>query len=487
MAAWPSACCNQMKMANKLPLCVDLDGTLISSDSLHESFFKAIKLAPIETIASIRHLSKGKAGFKQAIARIADLDASTLPYNQDVLNYVKAQKADREIILVTGANEKIAFSVSDHLKIFDSFMASDDSTNLTGENKRNALLERFGENGFDYIGNEPTDIAVWESAENALVVTSSDNFAKDVKSRFKADHVFKTKAPSIRSWLKFARVHQWSKNLLILVPFFLDHRFREWSDLITIGLAFVAFSLLASLTYMINDMLDIESDRLNSTKSKRALASGEIQIRQALLVILGLLVCVVGFCLVLPTLFVGALAVYFVLTLLYSFVLKKLVMMDVCVLALLHTLRIIAGTLAVGAQWSFWLLAFSMFFFLSLAIAKRVSELENVKKENKSNPSARGYTTSDISMLSSAGIATGYISIMVIALYINSEKVTEIYHIPEILWLICPLLLYWIGRLWIITTRGELHEDPIVFGLRDRVSISVLACIAFVFSIAVLA
>jgi 4-hydroxybenzoate polyprenyltransferase len=474
-------------MAKHLPLCVDLDGTLISCDSLHESFLKALKLAPFKTLASIRLLAKSKAAFKDGIVKLATLDASTLPYNQDVLDYIKGQRAHRKVVLVTGANVQIAALVDDHLKAFDSVMASDESKNLTGNTKRLALVEHYGESGFDYIGNEQADIDVWESAKNASVVTANADFAKQVQARFSTDQIFTVKGPTIGTWLKFARVHQWSKNLLLFVPFFLDHRFSEWSDLVTIGLSFIAFSLLASMTYMINDMLDIESDRQNSTKSKRALASGEIQVQQAATAVGALLICVLMLCLVLPSLFVLALAAYLVLTLLYSFVLKKMVIMDVCVLAALHTLRIIAGTLAVGAQWSFWLLAFSMFFFLSLAIAKRVSELENIKRENKSNPSARGYETSDINMLTSAGISAGYISILVIALYINSSKVSSIYNTPEILWFICPLLLYWIGRLWIITSRGNMHEDPIVFGLRDRTSIIILVGIAFVFSLSVLA
>jgi 4-hydroxybenzoate polyprenyltransferase len=473
-------------MTSSPPLCVDLDGTLIQCDSLHESLLKAFKQAPLRTIASLRLLFGGKAAFKDAISQLGTLDAATLPYNPDVLAYVKEQRGDREVVLVTGASRRIADSVNDHLNAFDAVLASDEHSNLTGDAKREALEARYGKGGFDYIGNEPTDLKVWSSARQASVVTTSEQFAHKVQAQFTTDKVFHVKAPTVHSWLKFARVHQWSKNLLILVPFFLDHRFSHWSDLAIIGLSFLTFSLLASMTYMANDMLDIESDRLNTTKSKRALASGEIQVQQAIIAMLALFSCVLLLCLFLPTLFIVALAAYFVLTLLYSFVLKKIEMLDVCVLAILHTLRIIAGTLAISAQWSFWLLAFSMFFFLSLAIAKRVSELENVKKENKGDPVARGYKITDISMLNSTGISAGYISVLVIALYINSAKVADIYHKPEILWFICPLLLYWIGRLWIITSRGLMHEDPIVFALRDRTSIVILALIGLVFSIAVL-
>ncbi|MDB4224665.1 UbiA family prenyltransferase, partial [Granulosicoccus sp.] len=268
-------------MANTLPLCVDLDGTLIKCDSLYESFLKALKHAPLKTMASLRLLSNGKAAFKDQIAQLAVIDASTLPYNQDVLDYVKEQRADREVVLVTGANIRIAAAVNDHLKMFDSVIASDETNNLIGDRKRLALVERYGEGGFDYIGNEAADFDVWKSAKNASLVTADANFAELVQSRFSTDRIFMIESPTVSTWLKFARIHQWSKNLLLLVPFFLDHRSSEWSDLATVALCFIAFSLLASMTYMVNDMLDIESDRQNSTKLKRAVASGEIQVPQA--------------------------------------------------------------------------------------------------------------------------------------------------------------------------------------------------------------
>ena len=474
-------------MKNDIPLCVDLDGTLIRTDSLHESFIKALKTAPVKTIACLRLLSKGKASFKHAIAQLDNLDVANLPYNQEVLDYVKEQGASREVILVTGANQHIAEQVSKHLGLFSSVMASDEKTNLVGDNKRLALEARYGKQGFDYIGNEASDKVVWSSARQALVVSANKKFTKEVENEFSTERVFTTQSSTIQTWLKQLRIHQWTKNFLILIPFFLDHRVSGWSDLPKVALAFFAFSVLASLTYIINDMLDIESDRKNTSKKVRPLASGDIQVQQGVVCILILGVFVLLASLFLPLLVNVALILYSVLTLLYSFLLKKKVMLDVCVLAILHTMRVIVGTLVLGAQWSFWLLAFSMFFFLSLAIAKRVSELLNIVKENKYAPDARGYMTSDIPILSGAGISAGYMSILVVALYINSAKVASIYNVPEILWLICPPLLYWIGRLWIVTARGEMNEDPIVFALGDRPSMYTLACVALVFAAAVLA
>jgi len=469
------------------PLCVDLDGTLIRCDSLFETFLKALKSTPVKAITSLRHLVQGKAAVKAALTQLVDIDVTSLPYNKKVLSYIESQHPDTEVVLVTGANQRIAERVADHLGVFDSVLASSSTINLTGATKKKVLEDKYGKGQFDYIGNEVADIPVWSSSHQAIVVTSNERFTKSVVNEFPRAKLLVDNAPSIFTWLKFARTHQWAKNLLIFIPLILDHRFFELNNLLTVVLSFLAFSLLASTTYMANDMLDLESDRQNSTKSKRALAAGLLQIEHVLLVMFGCSVMVFLLCLFLPGVFTLLLLAYLVLTVLYSFSLKKMMMMDVCVLALLHTMRLIGGTLTIQAQWSFWLLAFSMFFFLSLAIAKRVSELENVKKENKQNPASRGYRTTDIPVLNSTGIAAGYISVLVIALYINSEKVAQIYAYPEILWCICPPLLYWIGRLWLITSRGEMHEDPIIFALKDLTSVIVLGVVGLVFAAAVLA
>ena len=277
-----------------------------------------------------------------------------------------------------------------------------------------------------------------------------------------------------RNYIKVIRVHHWVKNLLIFIPFFLEHRFNDLDGLYTLVFSFLCLSLLASSTYIANDLLDLEADRANTTKKLRPIASGSISVKQAIAIMVILIVAVFMIASQLPTLFQLVLVAYLISSLSYSFFLKSIAVLDVCILSSLFTLRIIGGCIVINAEWSFWLFAFSMFFFLSLALAKRVSELENIKREEGSFPIGRGYQVIDLPILTNAGVSSGLLSILVVALYINSNKVEKMYQYPEILWLICPLLLYWIVRVWMITARGRMHEDPVLFAIRDRVSLLTL-------------
>jgi len=423
-----------------LPLCVDLDGTLVRSKS---------------------HL-------KHEIASRIDLADSTFPLNDDVVEYVKAEKTKRKTILVTGSHQRYADSISARLGIFDEAQGSSEKVNLTNKNKRDWLVDQFGENGFGYIGNDNDDLNVWPSARNALVVSEVDGIADKSDQTFAK--VFRSESASTRDFFKLIRIHQWSKNFLIFVPFVLDQRFGDWPAVISVFIAFFAMCFLASLTYIFNDMLDLQADRLNDTKSKRALASGKIKLLtgfKTMLVLGGLLIVAM---LNLPKEFNLILIAYLIITLYYSFYLKRFAFLDVSTIAALHTIRVVAGTVAISAEWSFWLLAFSMFIFFGLAIAKRVSELKNLEIDGRNETIGRDYRVTDIPVLMACGVAAGYISILIVALYINSEKVLRMYSSPEILWLLCPILMYWVGRLWLVTWRGQLHEDPVIFAMRDRVS-----------------
>ena len=468
------------------PLCVDLDGTLIASDSLFESFLTLLRESPVQAIKSLWSLKKGKAAFKEAVVSGIDFDPASLPYNQSVLDYLKTKSADRELILVTGASSVIAKRVAEHLQIFSRVMASSGDTNLTGNTKSNRLVEEFGEGNFDYIGNDEADLDVWPQARKKLVVSRQGGFLDKCREQFEVDHHFERVSPKARDWIKMLRIHQWVKNLLIFVPFLLNHGVGDTPGIIVLMISFFAFSLLASLTYIINDLLDLAADRANTTKSKRSLASGLISIKEAAMVVACLSVVVVGLLFFLPLQFSVVLLAYLTSTLLYSLSLKRVLYLDVCMLAGLHTMRLVAGTVVLQLQWSFWLLGFSMFFFLSLALAKRVAELENIRRENKANPLARGYTVDDVPMLLASGVSAGQASILVVALYVNSEKVVLMYSVPELLWLLCPVLLYWIGRVWMVTTRGQMHEDPILFALRDRVSQGTLVVCSIIVAAAVL-
>lgn len=463
------------------PLCVDLDGTLIKTDSLHELFLLLLKNKPLYCFIAIFWLLKSKANFKAKISEHVQLSPESLPYNKDVIDYIKSQASQRKIILVTGANTHVAKSIANYLELFDEVLASDSNINLTGNNKRQNLVNRFGENGFEYIGNDKADFSVWSSASQVSVVSKNNSFLKQVRKKFNVEKEFQLDTPSIKNYFKAIRLHQWVKNLLVFVPFFLDHRFNDLNAIFLLTLSFLSLSLLASFTYIINDLLDLESDRLNDYKRHRPFASCLISIKQAIVLMLILLIFIIITLSFLPLTVIFVLMIYLITTLSYSFYLKSVAILDVTILAGLFSLRIICGVVVIDSEWSFWLLAFSMFFFLSLAFAKRFSEVDNLRREGRNSTVGRGYYVEDLPMLKSSGITAGYISILVIALYINSEKVREMYSHPEILWLICPLLLYWIGRIWMITGRGKMHEDPIVFAIRDKVSmITVFLCFIIV-------
>ena len=451
-------------------MCVDLDGTLVRTDLLFESFFSLLKTHPLEALRVPLWLFRGgKHGLKAEIAARVDFSEVELPYHEELLEFVQAERAHRRTVLVTGTHQSLADAVALRTGVFDEVRGSDETVNLTGANKRDWLVRRFGEGRFDYVGNDRDDLIVWPAAREMLVVSSPEGIVRGSDVRFM--RVFDDSSPRLRDYLGLIRAHQWAKNALIAVPFLLDQRLGDAQALFAVVLAFFAMSLLASATYIVNDLLDLQSDRLNRTKARRALPSGRVPIRRALLVIIALLVAVAAIAAFMPHAFNVLLLVYLVLTLLYSFVLKRKVLVDVITIAALHTLRVIGGTLVIGAEWSFWLLAFSVFVFFSLALAKRVAELANLVAEQRDTSPGRGYTVDDMPILTMMGVSTGYLSVLIVALYINGEKVQRLYDEPMLLWLVCPVLIYWIGRLWMMTSRGLMHEDPIVFALKDRVSL----------------
>jgi len=453
-----------------VPLCVDLDGTLVRTDLLLESFLTLLRERPLQALRAPVWLSGGKARLKAEIASRVDLSEVELPYRQEVVELVQAERAaGRPTVLVTGSHQSLADAVAVRMPLFDEVRGSDEHVNLTAERKRDWLVSRFGEGGFDYIGNDRDDLRVWPSARQAIAVSASNGVGADASVSF--ERVIDDPKPGLKDYVNLMRVHQWSKNALIAVPFLLAQQFGDPGATLAVVLGFFAMSLLASATYIANDMLDLQSDRRNTTKQHRALPSGRVSIARGAVVIGVLGLAALALASMLPSLFQVALAAYLILTLSYSFVLKRKALLDVIMLAALHTLRVVAGTLVIAAEWSFWLLAFSMFVFFSLALAKRVAELANLELSGRDAAPGRGYTVADRAFLTTTGIATGYLSVLIVALYINSEKVLRIYSQPMVLWLLCPVLMYWIGRIWIETTRGNMHEDPIVFALKDRESL----------------
>ena len=455
-------------------LCVDLDGTLLKSDILYESLLALLGKNPLYLFMLPFWLLRGKAALKHAIASRIELDPTHLPYDERVLGILRDTR-DRPRVLCTASNDKYAQSIAAHLGVFELVLASNDRLNLSGHFKAQSLAERFGERNFDYMGNASIDLEVWARARRAWVVNGSQALARRAARVSElADHLAPPSG-AFRAWIKATRVHQWLKNLLVFLPLLASHRFFDLQAVSASLLAFVAFGLCASGVYVFNDLLDLPSDRQHPRKRLRPFAAGRLPLRQGLLV--APLLTAAGFALALLVSPVFALVLlgYYTMTLAYSLRLKRVVMVDVILLAGLYTIRIIGGAAAIGSSLSFWLLAFSMFVFLSLAMLKRYTELSIMLGAGRSKASGRGYEVKDLPLIQSFGAASGYLAVLVFALYINSPESLELYGRPQVLWLICPLLLYWISHLWIKSHRGAMHDDPVIFAVTDRISQVVIA------------
>jgi 4-hydroxybenzoate polyprenyltransferase/phosphoserine phosphatase len=470
-----------------VPLCVDLDGTLLKTDLLWESALGLVKRDPGALAKAPFWLLSGRANLKRRLAELAALDVALLPYRDEVLELIATERArGRRIVLVSAADETFAQAVAAHLGCFDEVIASDGRRNLKGTVKRDALVQRFGEKGFDYVGDHAADLRVWEAARAGHIISSNRRLLR------RADVLgivtpLKTPQSSLwKTWGRALRLHQWSKNVLVLVPVITSHRITEPGILFAAAVAFFAFSFVSSSVYLVNDLVDLEADRGHKRKRTRAFSAGVLPLRNGVAAAAVLLLTGLALGLMAGGPFVGMLLAYFGCSFAYSAYLKRISGLDVLILAGFYTLRIFSGGSATGIGVSVWLLAFSMFFFFSLALIKRYSELRSDDDEEPRpvQSTGRGYVASDLPTLGAFGVTSGFISVLVLVLYVMSEEVTLLYAHPDRLLLICPLLLYWISRMWLRTTRGQMHEDPVVFALTDRISylLGVLAGVAVVFA-----
>jgi HAD superfamily hydrolase (TIGR01549 family) len=454
------------------PLCVDLDGTLVATDLLWETVLEMLRSRPHDALRLPLWLLGGRAQFKRRITDLIDFDVALLPYRAEVLDFLREQKeAGRRIVLVTAADERVARAVAQYLRLFDEVIASDGQSNLKGEEKLRAIRERLGTERFDYLGDSTADLPLWQSAERALLVCPNRRLLASASRVCSPFRVFESPTPhgKIKEILRVMRPHQWAKNVLLLVPLMTAHRWFDPAALIQILLAFIAFSLAASSVYILNDLLDLQSDRKHPSKRFRPLASGHLPIPTGFGVAAALLGLSLGLATALPWAFDGLLLTYVVVTTAYSAYFKRRLLIDVLCLAGLYTLRILAGGAATGIVISPWLMAFSMFFFLSMAFAKRYTEL-SVMRGTEGKIPGRGYRVSDLEMIRSVGPASGYLCVVVFSLYISSPDVLRLYTRPTMLWLFCPILLYWILRVWFLAHRQELPHDPVLFALQDRQS-----------------
>ena len=453
-------------------LAVDLDGTVLRTDSLWESLLVLLREQPLALVSVALALRQGRAAFKAQVAERVLPEVATLPLNEPLLAWLASERqAGRRLVLTTAADRRIAEAVAERVGLFDAVLASDAGCNLKGGAKAAELVARFGAGGFDYVGDAHADLPVWRAARRAVVVGGPD-VERAARQVSEVERVF---PPGRRAatLLRALRPHQWAKNLLIFLPLLAAHRF----DIVSLQaavLAFVAFGLTASAVYTLNDLLDVGADRRHPRKCRRPFAAGDLPLAWGPPLAFALLTgAAVLSLLALPPLFSLVLGGYFLMTSAYSFGLKRRPVLDVLLLAALYTVRVIAGAAAVAMTPSFWLLALSMFLFLSLALSKRYTELDGLLQRGELTAAGRGWHVDDLPLVQTLGTSAGLVGVLVLALYIDSEPARQLYATPEILWLVCPLLLYWIARLWFKTHRGEMHDDPVVFALRDRMSLVV--------------
>jgi len=463
-------------------IAVDLDGTITLTDTLYEAVLALLVNKPLFIFLLPFWLAKGIAFLKLQVAKNCELDATTLPYNLPLIDWLKEQKSDgKRIVLCTAANERIALAVSEHLKLFDDVIASDAKTNLKSTNKLKALNDRFGNKGFDYVGNSSSDIEVWAGACHAIVVNAKNVVQNKVSQVTSISQSFPSQNLKFSDFCKAIRVHQWLKNLLLFVPLLAAHQIGNIQSLNSLSLAFISFSLCASSVYITNDLLDLENDRRHPRKKYRPFASAKISIGIGVIIIPILVSASFALGMIVGKDFFDVLVLYFILAIAYSMILKRVVIVDCLTLATLYTIRIIAGAAAASLSLSFWLLAFSVFIFLSLALVKRYAELIIQKQDEKRLAHGRGYEVSDSSLLQTFGVSAGYLSILVILLYMRSEDVLSLYVQPEAIWFALPILLFWISWVWLKAARGEMHDDPIIFAIKDKASLLVAVVIAIVF------
>ena len=472
MTAAPSA----MNQNDSKSLFVDLDKSLISTDTLWESMIVLFKGHPFALFKVPFWLLKGKAGFKNEIAKRVIPDAALLPYRENVVSLIQERRdKGADVILATAANERIAHAVSNHLDLFTSVLASDASTNLSGSRKSSAICEASANEDFEYIGDTWVDVPIWKKAQSAIIVDGPRRLISSLKREMPVRELSGQHRSTLFTLVRAMRCHQWIKNILIFVPMILAHQVIDFSHWMAVCIAFICFSLIASSVYVVNDILDIESDRSHPQKKKRPFAAGELQIKTGVIlagILFGLGVGVSTY--FISSTFGFMAASYAIVSFAYSSYFKQQPILDLLLLAGFYTYRVVLGGAALpDAPVSEWLYGFSVFFFMSLAMVKRYADLLELEKIGQTEAKGRYYTAQDLPLFCSLGPATGCMSIFVLAMYLTSEKVTTIYDKPMILWFICPTLFYWIARVWFLAIRGELSHDPIVFALRDKISYAV--------------
>ena len=451
-------------------LVVDLDGSLIRSDLLHESFWSAIGINILNIFRAMIAAVKGRAQLKQFLYENSDIDVATLPYNAHVVAYIDShRKTGGYTALVTAANFHLAEKINQHLRLFDEVKGSTATANLKGKMKADYLVNRFGENGFSYIGDATADLTVWKTSSKAIAVNAQSSLRKKIEALGKPHHYIDAAEPYWTNIFKALRLHQWLKNILVFLPMLASHQITG-AHILSSALAFLVFSLFASSIYVLNDLVDLSADRRHPRKRFRPFASGVLPANYGINLLLGLLALASVIAVVMVPAILLLMLLYVLINLAYSTKLKQVATLDIMTLSGLYCLRIWVGGVATGIDISFWLIVFSLFFFLSLAAIKRQAELVDIKTRGVVDIAGRGYTVNNLPFITMGGLGAGYLAVLVLAFYTFSPEVTALYNTPSALLGACLILIYWLTRLVLITNHGGMTDDPIIFAITDRVS-----------------
>ncbi len=453
-------------------VCADVDGTVLETDLLYESLLFAIKRHPCIVFLVPFWLLRGRAHLKSELARrAAEMSVAVMPLNEEVVAYLRDRaESGSSVILASASHTTLVGKIAERLGFVSCIIGSDDSNNCKGSRKADAIKEQLGDVPWEYVGDSKADLKVWRQAASVVCVSGDRHFSDRVRREFPNARFINKTTWGPATIARALRIHQWLKNALVFLPVALAHQWSNADAIMGSMIAAVSFSCCASGVYLLNDLLDLEADRQHPRKRKRPCASGELPLTLAIALAPVLFTVGFGIAAFASHSFVVILALYLLLTTAYSFRLKALALVDIILLAVLYTIRIVGGGVAAGVPVSQWLLGLSMFLFLSLACVKRFSELLVLQQRNENRTWGRGYSVGDIEQVASFGSASGYISVLVLALYVSSQEVVKLYQNPQVIWLACPLLLYWISRIWLLARRGLVHDDPLVFALRDRVT-----------------
>jgi 4-hydroxybenzoate polyprenyltransferase len=481
----PVSPCSDPSVPLAVPLAVDVDGTLLRTDLLHEAMLRHVADHPLRLPRMLGWLTGGKAAFKARLADHASPHIESLPLRAETLALIRqAQDEGRAVWLASASDHRYVSALAARIGGIAGVLASTPDCNLAGPAKAAALDARFGVGGYDYVGDRPVDFAVWDHARRPLVVAASAGFERQVRARFPGAEVIARPRPQFARYVKALRPHQWAKNLLVFLAMIAGHDLRAEALVATL-VAFACFCLAASSAYIINDLLDLPGDRQHPTKCRRPLAAGDILVSEGLVLSAVLMGASLLLALLLPARFLLILGAYVAITLGYSLVLKRRMVIDVITLGALYTIRVFGGLVAAQEKQSQWLVMFSLFLFLALALVKRCSELVMLREAGREEVVGRAYRVADLAVLFPAAAAAGYGAILVVALYLQSPEVVALYAHPSRLWLLYPPLLYWITRVILLSSRNQLHDDPVVFALTDRASWAVGAMCAAVVALAI--